>query len=64
MTLFEDQTIYKVIGKRDPNPATNDLGDTRINVVQIQTVLQALWKGSLASEGNGDLRVNERHVDL
>jgi len=57
-TPFKDQTIHKIVGKRAPNPVTNDLGDTGINVMQIQTALQALWKGSLlASKGMRDLLV-------
>jgi hypothetical protein len=44
---FKDQSIHKIVGRRDPNPKTNDLGDIGINVVETQTVLEALFTGSL-----------------
>ncbi|KAH6719523.1 hypothetical protein BKA61DRAFT_571527 [Leptodontidium sp. MPI-SDFR-AT-0119] len=44
---FKDQSIHKIVGRRAPNPKTNDLGDIGINVVETQTVLEALFTGSL-----------------
>lgn len=43
----KDQTIHRIVGKRAPDPKTNDPGDIGVNIPEMQMALKALCKGCL-----------------